>query len=198
MEWPKTYLTIAEFNEYFPLGEQISSQEANLAIQEAQIIINSWLDYNPLPTEYQEIITSNSNGVVLLSNYPVIQIDAVIAQPLLGQEINYTERELVLIWRERDRALYTTMRNCPIKIRYFAGYDPLPDEYKLAFIKLLKTCWQNNQFNFQDIYSPIKDVSSISIGGLSQSFRLGGGASAQENTQLDRILQTLKKRRIIT
>jgi|GEM_PF-5319974 len=192
------YLSLDEFYQHFS-QEILVSAKAETAILQAQLILENWLGYNPFATEYQEKLYSNVKGIILLSNYPVIKINSIISLYPFTQKYTYSPDEILLAWQRQDRALCGIVPNSLMEVNYSAGYEKLPGIFKIAFINLIKACYQSGDFDFADLYSPVKDVSSISLGGVSQSFRLGdiGNSSA---TKLDRLLQPIMeyRRKIFT
>ncbi|MBD1864255.1 MULTISPECIES: hypothetical protein [Trichocoleus] len=174
--------------------------------------IEQWLGYSPAPTGYIETLRTNSDGVALLRNYPVLDVQeiAVFNDATPGYEpVIISPNKIRGIWRQ-DRRIYLLSPLTSIRVTYIAGYNPLPKGFSQVAFQILKQVAKtgdlSGDLSFLD--EPVRDVSSISLpGGLSKSFRLGGsggpkGGSGKDtgSTQLDRILGGLGsyRRKIIT
>ncbi|HEY9747922.1 MAG TPA: hypothetical protein V6C63_04555 [Allocoleopsis sp.] len=174
--------------------------------------IEQWLGYAPAPTGYVETLRTNSDGVALTRNYPVLAVQeiAIFSDATPGYDPVVIGPDRVRgIWRQ-DRRIYLNNPNTPIRVTYIAGYNPLPKGFSQAALQILKQVAKtgdlSGDLSFLD--EPVRDVSSLSLpGGLSKTFRLGGsggprGGGSKDNgaTQLDRILSGLGsyRRKIIT
>lgn len=181
-------------NENAPSVDYINSVNSYL-----QEIVDGWLGYNALPQSYTEKHDSNNSGIVTLTQHPVISIEKiVILYNSTTQPYSFSEIDIKTAWRFRDRRIYTNLSvSRLVEIEYTAGYIPTPAVFETSIFGLLKTALQNaDPWDATFLYQPTKDVTSVSLAGLSQGFKLG---EVKDARVIDRLLQPLQKyrRRII-
>lgn len=183
-----------------------------LLIQEIANRIELWLGYAPTPTGYVERLQTNSDGIALTRNYPVLAVQeiAIFNDAYPGYPpVIITPQKMFGIWRQ-DRRIFAGSPNTAIQVTYIAGFNPLPPGFTQATFQILKEVAKtgdlSGDLSFLD--EPVRDVSSINLpGGLSKTFRLGGsggprggGSKDTGSTKLDRILGALGRyrRKIVT
>ncbi|NJR24860.1 MAG: hypothetical protein HC786_23220 [Richelia sp. CSU_2_1] len=159
--------------------------------------LDSWLGYHPARKTYTEDYRCSANGKVALRQYPVIVVARVEIynpyDPLAPPDVS-TESICSNWWR--GGILTVAASNAPVKVTYDAGHDPLPERFKrVAFglvVKGLQETGLTGDLGFLE--EPIRDVSSISIPGISKSFRLGDTAGKGGGGALiDRLLAVLQE-----
>lgn len=165
-----------------------------------QAILDEWLGYIAIPQEYTEKRETNRSGILVLTNYPVIQITKIMIMHNTSSSQQYilNPKEINLAWRFRDRRIMTEMWVQRLTtVDYIAGLDPLPPIFEVCAFNLLKAALLNpDPWDMNFLYQPTKDVTSVSIGGLSQGFKM---SDTKDVRHIDRLLQPLQKyrRRII-
>ena len=164
-----------------------------------QDIVDGWLGYNTLPQPYIEKHDSNNSGIVTLNQHPVISVEKITV--LYNSTVipySFNPVEIQSAWRFRDRRVYTNLWvSRLIEVEYMAGYNPIPNVFEGAMFGLLKTTLMKpDPWDTTFLYQPTKDVTSVSLAGLSQGFKLG---EVKDSRAIDRLLQPLQKyrRRII-
>ena len=161
--------------------------------------LDIWLGYHPGKKTYVEDCRSTRSGTVTLPQYPVILVRRVeiynhfdpAAPPLFASE------NILSSWL-RGTILQVGYPECAVKVVYDAGYDPLPKRFKRAAFSLLRksleTSGTTGDLGFLE--EPIRDVSSISIPGISKSFRLGDSgknSGSGSGALIDRELAALQE-----
>lgn len=162
--------------------------------------LDIWLGYHPGRKTYIEDYRSSQTGTVTLSQYPVILVRRVEiynysdpSWPLL-----YATENIMSNWLQ-GAVLKVGYPERAVKVVYDAGYDPLPKRFQRAAFSLLRkslaTSGLTGDLSFLE--EPIRDVSSISIPGISKSFRLGdskkGSGGSGGGSALDRELAALQE-----
>lgn len=171
-------------------------------IGQVETRFDEWLGYSvsSLQPQRQQSKT-NRQGHVFLNYYPVTSVESVKA----FFEVDPNYKLLPAKWEEISSAwngkitIATEFPGLLVEIEYTAGFDPVPPIFENAFFQLLRQCLENSgtSGNLSFLDEPIRDVSSISVPGISKSFRLSDAskAGAGESSQLDRILAPLVSRR---
>ena len=162
--------------------------------------LDIWLGYHPGRKTYIEDCRSSRTGAVTLSQYPVILVRRVEiynhADPSFPP-LQITEN-IMSNWLQGG-ILKVGYPERAVKVVYDAGYDPLPKRFQRAAFSLvrksLETTGLTGDLSFLE--EPIRDVSSISIPGISKSFRLGdskkGAGGSGGGSALDRELASLQE-----
>lgn len=134
--------------------------------------LERWWGGSFLPTTYTEKYRATRLGRTCLRRYPVISVSTTEA--LYAGADHELERMPVpgYIW-DGGSQLMDLFPETNHEITYVAGFDPLPtgliDLIKLLLIKSI----QEGGLAF--LTNPFTDVTSLSIGGLSQSGQLSDG-----------------------
>lgn len=162
--------------------------------------LDIWLGYHPGKKTYIEDYRSSRTGTVTLSQYPVILVRRVEIYnhndpfwPTL-----YETENIMSSWL-RGAVLKVGYPECAVKVVYDAGYDPLPKRFQRAAFSLLRKSLETSGLtgDLGFLEEPIRDVSSISIPGISKSFRLGdskkGAGGNGGGSALDRELASLQE-----
>lgn len=182
-------------NENAPTLNKIESVNSML-----QAALDEWLGYNAVPQEYTDRRESNRGGVVVLTNHPVLEIKSIkiMHHTSSSQEYSLNLKEINLAWRFRDRRIMTEMWFQRLTtVTYVAGLDPLPPAFEVCAFSLLNAALLNpNPWDMNFLYEPTKDVTSVSLGGLSQGFKM---SDTKDVRHIDRLLQPLQRyrRRIV-
>lgn len=155
----------------------------------------TWLGYSPMPKQYVQERRTNRKGLLILEELNIISIESVLVKWYEDTTIpnNPQWETLPVIWKGGDR-IDTFEPEVLIKITYTAGYDPIPALFKNCFFDLIRKTIKESGISgdLSFLEEPIKDVSSISIPGISKSFRLSDKkGDVPEGSQLDRILSPL-------
>jgi len=166
--------------------------------------LDTWLGYTAAPTQYQEIIHSDWNGNILLAHFPVLSVLEVIhVGDILVPATTTLVYSVSALWRQGRTLRLGAFPGTPYRITYTAGYDPVPKEFgRVVFATLratIKAGGTSGDLSFLD--EPTKDVSSISIPGLSKSFQIGkrgggGSGSSIEGTQSEKLFKSLESYRL--
>jgi hypothetical protein len=165
-----------------------------------QAVLDEWLGYSAIAQEYTDRRESNRSGILVLTNHPVIQVTRIkiMHHTSSSQEYILNEKEINLAWRFRDRRIMTEMWFQRLTtVDYIAGLDPLPPVFEVCAFNLLKAALFNpDPWDMNFLYQPTKDVTSVSLGGLSQGFKM---SDTKDVRHIDRLLQPLQRyrRRII-
>lgn len=162
--------------------------------------LDIWLGYHPGRKTYVEDYRSSRTGTVVLAQYPVILVRRVEiynhADPSYPPV--YTTENIMSSWLQ-GAILKVGYSECAVKVVYDAGYDPLPRRFQRAAFSLLRKSLETSGLtgDLSFLEEPIRDVSSISIPGISKSFRLGdsnkGGKGSGGGSALDRELAALQE-----
>lgn len=161
--------------------------------------IDIWLGYHPGRTTYVQDYRSSRNGIVNLIQYPVILVRRVEVYNNFDPSappMPITE-EIFANWL-RGTILRVGYPNTAVKVVYDAGYDPLPKRFKRAAFSLFRKSLDNTGLtgDLGFLEEPIRDVSSISVPGISKSFRLGDsgkGGGSGGGSAIDRELASLQE-----
>lgn len=174
-----------------------------------EIRVDGWLGRRMAVEEYTERLISNSVGVALMRQYPVIEVIEAwwYRDAFPGHEQTGFPNPIAVstVWRQ-NRNLQFPSAGTPIRVTYRAGYDPVPSIFGQIMYQLLKVAIAKGGLDFNDLSfldEPVKDVASLSVpGGISKTFRVGGGAAASgadagkgSSTTLGRILAPLDRYR---
>jgi len=162
--------------------------------------LDIWLGYHPGRKTYVEDYRSSRNGTVVLAQYPVIVVRRVEVYNFTDPSFPplYATENIMSNWLQ-GAILKVGYPECAVKVIYDAGYDPLPKRFQRAAFSLLRKSLETSGLtgDLSFLEEPIRDVSSISIPGISKSFRLGdskgtknGGAAS---SALDRELAALQE-----
>lgn len=191
---------------------------------EIEIRLDEWLGYRAAITDYEETYKATNHGTVLLANHPVIDVSKLLIQRSILGEPDYDVPIDLLksIWRHgrtidigfdcninyRSQfgltypALYPLLGDAPVvKVFYTAGLDPTPPIFAsvvyATLLKAIAATGLSGDLSFLD--EPTRDTASLSLpGGLSKSFKIGGGAKSEVplgETVLDRLFAPLARYR---
>lgn len=159
-----------------------------------EIRLDEFLHRRVAPTEYTERYVTNPVGDVLLWQDPVIDVLQVgwFRDVIPGSEIGPVEPlKIDSVWRQKRR-LNIPLANTPIEVTYVAGFDPIPPVFPMVVMDILTAVIKSPGGLFgglQFLDEPVKDVSSLSLpGGISKSFRFGGGSSSGSSSDKGRVL----------
>lgn len=168
--------------------------------------LDTWLGYSAAPAQYQELAHADWNGNIVLANFPVLAVLEVIH---VGNILVPATTTLVYsasaIWRQGRTLRLGAFPGTPYRITYTAGYNPVPKEFgRVVFATLraaIKAGGTSGDLSFLD--EPTKDVSSISIPGLSKSYQIGkksggggGSGSSIEGSQAEKLFKSLDSYRL--
>jgi hypothetical protein len=167
-------------------------------LEEIEERLDIWLGYHPGRKTYVENYRSSQSGTVTLAQYPVLLVRRVevynnfdpSAPPM------FVTDNILSNWLQ-GTLLKVEYPGTVVKVVYDAGYDPLPRRFKMAAFTLLRKSLENTGLtgDLSFFSEPIRDVSSISVPGISKSFRLGGSSNNDGGTGggsiLDRELASL-------
>lgn len=156
----------------------IDKIEAFLRVLE--IRIDSWFGCRIAPCEYVQERPSNNNGIIVLANYPVLEVkDVELRWVRVAPKQSPAYTKIDVLW-EGGRIIYTPTKGDYYRIKYVAGYDPIPDQIKECLIGLLFRFFTLSPGDFnvgkllQFTISPRKDLTNVSLpGGIGQTFRVG-------------------------
>ena len=184
-----------------------SDEDLLFIIELAEIRFEEWLGRRLVVTNYLERQRTNSKGVCLVRNFPVLEVHQVTLVPI--DQFGTSASPLTLgrfrgTWWQ-GRRINTGRSGVVVEVSYTAGLDPLPRILYSVFYQLvysiLSTTGTTGDLSFLD--APTKDVASVSLpGGLSKSYRIGGllsqsggGGSQLGSSEIDRVLGSLGKYR---
>lgn len=177
-----------------PSASQI---EMTLTILEAYL--DDWLGYRAALSEYAEVLQTDNRGVVTLSNFPVVSVSSVnFLQPsMLGTSSIIVPDYAVSFSHEKASTVICCIYYETIEVKYTAGYDPLPQVFKIAMFQALKSAVSNGVHKTGDIgflSQPSRDVQSLNIPALSKSWRISQPKTEGE-TMGDRLFSLLSNYR---
>ena len=186
-------------------------------LEDIHTAINTWLSWEPILHLYDKEppVTMRSQGKIYINpkHFPVTQVVDVKRKKYSSVQKNTPEAiaareadpkgllddanwEVVESWEwDRRSAIYVydylgCGEGSQYKVRYFAGYDPLPPIFERVTYDILKQTIQNRG-SMDWLYKPTSDATSLSIpGSLSESRKL---SETGEKNQRDRLFQDLKK-----
>lgn len=186
--------------------ENAPSVEAlTFVLESLEAYLVDWLGYYPGIQEYEEVLSLGANSTVLLTNFPVLGVESVaLYQDYLPHLHTPPVRvlEVPTIWRQ-GRVLPIPACSCRwVKVRYTAGM-PVPKEVSIVMFQLLRKALEEGGISgdLSFLFEPTRDVTSISIPGMSKSWALGGANAANNNgggstgTIGDRMLRMLQSLR---
>jgi hypothetical protein len=167
-------------------------------LEEIEERLDIWLGYHPGRKTYVEDYRSSQSGTVTLMQYPVIIVRRVEVYNNFdpSEPPMFVTENILSNWLQ-GTLLKVEYPGTAVKVVYDAGYDPLPRRFKMAAFALLRKCLENTGLtgDLSFLSEPIRDVSSISVPGISKSFRLGGssnnGSGSSGGSVLDRQLASL-------
>ncbi len=172
--------------------------QLNYVLEGIEERLDIWLGYHPGKKTYIEDYRSSRNGTVNLVQYPVIlvrRVEVYNSFDPFSPPISITEN-IFSNWMQ-GTILQVGYPNTSVKVVYDAGYDPLPKRFKRAALSLCRKAIETSGLtgDLSFLEEPIRDVSSISIPGISKSFRLGdsGKGSGGGGSVIDRELASLKE-----
>lgn len=209
-----TYLTAEEAQTKLIASGLFASETApsletlTSALELIESKIDSWVGYSLSAIKYRENIRSNSRGIVLLTNYPVIEVVKVeqIRSRSAAAENPPEAAELEMPFEySSDRSIAIYLPNARVKVTYTAGYEAGSAEMALAkgvvLSVLMKIVSQDAgeetdttvnwwDLNFLNQYQ--RYVTSLSLpGGLTQSFKVMDGGGSGGSNQWDELLSPL-------
>jgi hypothetical protein len=187
--------------------EDAPTEEAlQLVLEGLEAYLLDWLGFYPGVLQYEEVLPLNPNSLVMVTNFPVISIDRVALywdyQPHL-QTLPVQVSEVPVLWRQ-GRTFAVSACQCRwVKVWYTAGISPVPKEVQLTLFQLLRKALEEGgtSGDLSFLYEPTRDVTNISIPGMSKSWALGGANAANNNgggstgTIGDRMLRMLQSLR---
>ncbi|MGB3203659.1 MAG: hypothetical protein WBB28_01585 [Crinalium sp.] len=187
-------IATGEFSENdAPSIEIIEEVLANIACY-----LEEWLNYCPLPTTHTDIFPAGRGKDVLLHEYPVIEITSVSVK--MPQVIGYTnlaagvQYNAYSLWGEQRRITVFCHHAGSIKVEYIAGYESLPNVFALTVFQVLRQALKQKTFagDLSFLNEPYRDVTSISIPGISKGFSTGKPAKPTgDGLVKDRLFQPL-------
>lgn len=200
------YLTLAEVRQQLILTgshtvETVpSAEQLSYILQGIEERIDIWLGYHPGRLTYVENYRSSRGGTVNLCQYPVILVRRVEVYNDFDPTFPpvFATENVFANWLQ-GTILKVGYPSAPVKVIYDAGYDPLPSRFKRAAFSLVRKSLEAGGLtgDLSFLEEPIRDVSSISIPGISKSFRLGdsnkGGNGNGGGSVLDRELAPLQE-----
>jgi hypothetical protein len=176
-----------------------------------EAIFDAWVGHRIAPAPYTEEKTSNTNGIITLSKYPVIQVKQVQLRILAVEANNsilpprYTKTEV--LWTG-GRTIQVFYPGDVYLVDYVAGSVEIPLQLKKCLFNLIKKMLQEKpgalDVNFLNAFcsTPNRDLISVHLpGGIGQTFRVGettskAGEGQGTNSQLDRMLAPLNGLRL--
>lgn len=166
--------------------ENAPSEEAlAFVLDNLETYLVDWLGYYPGIQEYEEVLPLNVNSLVILTNFPVISIESVaLYQDYLPHlhTLPVQVLEVHTIWRQ-GRVLPIPACSCRwVQVRYTAGMT-VPKEVSLVLFQLLRKALEEGgtSGDLSFLFEPTRDVTSVSIPGMSKSWALGGANAANNN-----------------
>lgn len=186
-------------------------------LRSLEVRLDEWLGYRLAPTRYLQERPCQLNGILTVTNYPVLEIISV-KRIVFGSINSKTDSQPKLwdveAWWEGGRNIRVpSIGRDKYRVEYVAGYEPIPPIVKETLLNLLKDFFLNHQGD-PAIASPsdllghlgtlTRDLTQVNLpGGISQTFRVGdpsgggkgGGGKGGDSggTQLDRALLPLLK-----
>ena len=172
-------------------------------LQNLEAYLHGWLGYCPAPSEYSSILHTNSHGYVILPEYPVLSINSV--QPI--QPVKYLSTSTPVStnpimfsygigsqWEVNSTIIFSEYRGS-VQVEYTAGYQPLPDVFKLTvFQALQKSLRQDTPGDLSFLNNPSRDTQSLSIPAVSKSWKVSSTKTPNE-TEGDRLFSFLSEYR---
>jgi len=162
--------------------------------------LDIWLGYHPGRKTYIEDYRSSCSGTVTLAKYPVILVRRVEIYNNIDHSYPpvYATENIMSNWLQ-GTILKVGYPGWMVKVSYDSGYDPLPKRFQRAAFSLLRKSLETSGLtgDLSFLEEPIRDVSSISVPGISKSFRLGDSKSGKSGggggSTLDRELASLQE-----
>ncbi len=194
-------ITVGDYTE-----ENAPTVEAlTLVLEGLEAYLVDWLGFYPGIQEYEEVLSLNANSVVILTNFPVLAVESVALYQDYLPHVHTPPVQILevpTIWRQ-GRVLPIPACSCRwVKVRYTAGMA-VPKEVGLVLFQLLRKALEEGgtSGDLSFLFEPTRDVTSISIPGMSKSWALGGANAANNNgggstgTIGDRMLRMLQSLR---
>lgn len=168
-------------------------------LEDIEIVLDEWLGYRAAPTDYVDNVPVNGKGSLVLPNFPVLSVTSgslLSAQSPGFQSqqqlpsavpIQWTSGRVIVVGTPKLAG--TATGRMMFQVAYRAGLDPLPGSFKLVTFQLLKFLMSNGG-DITAFDAPSRDVTSISVPGMSKAFRVNGGSPSEgsSGSQLDRLL----------
>jgi|GEM_PF-2249354 len=192
-------------------------------LRSLEVRLDEWIGTRLAPTKYIKERPCQTNGILTLDFYPVLDI-LTVKRVTSNWESGTSNPKPRL---EEIKFLWEGGRNIKVqpvgfafgrdryRVEYIAGYDPIPPIVKETLLNLLKNFFLKYQGDptaaspsdlLAHLSAITRDLTQVRLpGGISQSFRLGdpsGGKGGGENsggsgggggTELDRALLPLVK-----
>lgn len=162
-------------------------------IEDLQILIDEWLRWNAVVSEYSETLVTGIGGGCVTSNYPITELISVVPR-LPGQLIAIAPTQYV--WNGSVRTLSLGVRELPIIATYRAGLNPIPQIFALTMFNILRGCIANGVIDLDTSWlgDTRRSVKSVELpGGLKKSFNdsTGNPVVGDNGTELDKALAAL-------
>jgi hypothetical protein len=193
-------------------------------LRSLEVRVDEWMGYRLAPTRYIKERPCQTNGILHLEYYPVLDVISVkrVVAGFLGTASPKPQLwDVPTLWEGGRNIKVPSQGRDRYRVEYLAGYDPIPPIVKETLLNLLKAFFVNYQGD-PAIASPAdllahlntltRDLTQVNLpGGISQTFRVGdpsgggksgGGKGGDGGTELDRALLPLQKlklrRQVIT
>jgi hypothetical protein len=186
------------------LGDVLPDLESWLTMAQAEM--DNWLQQCLLPTEYEETLQANYQGILHIPKSPVIEVrritmsspsGSVVGRPqVVGQYVPASEIEVQAIWGGGQSLEVGSICSCSAsqryKVTYLAGYDPLPPIVPQVMFNILRRLMAGIELGDRT-----RHLINVGLqGGISQTFAVGKEAKNQRSsTNLDDLMSPLERYR---
>ena len=186
-------------------------------LRSLEVRFDEWLGYRLAPTKYLKERPCQTNGIITVEHYPVLDVLSVkqVQTGWTGSKVN-PKLELIdvdALWEGGRNIKVPNWGRDRFRVEYVAGYDPIPTIVKETLLNLLKNFFLNYEGDpmaaspsdlLAQLNTLTRDLTQVNLpGGISQTFRVGdpsgggkgGGKSGGSDggTELDRALLPLLK-----
>lgn len=211
------YLSLEKAEERLERARMNIPDDLEFMLEDIHTAINTWLSWEPILHLYdnEPPVTMRSQGKIYINpkHFPVTQVVDVKRKKYSSVQKNTPEAiaarladpkgdldadnwEVVESWEwVKDNVIQVYDYWCggegsQYKVRYFAGYDPLPAIFeRVTYDVLVQTIRNRGSLDWLD--KPTSDATSLSIpGSLSESRKL---SETGDKTQRDRFFKDLKR-----
>jgi hypothetical protein len=204
------YLLPEEFVELLPAWnlEVPPIEDLTRFLEFLEARLDAWLGYRYAATDYDETMVSNIDGIIFFRHRPVIEVYEVLERVPTVYNQSETWVKVLASWDQGDIVAVPSVR-VRYRCRYQAGHLDIPLIIKDCLLSLLNSYFEGGgKITAASFLSysntPIRDLTNVSLpGGLSQTFRVGGGGgpinsgvSRSRGTILDRAFEPLLDLRV--
>jgi hypothetical protein len=172
----------------------------------AQAEMDNWLQQCLLPTEYEDFLEPNYQGILHIPRSPVLEVRRItVSSPsvsvvggrqMIGRYAPTSEIEVSAIWGGGQNI--EVGRSCcspssqRYKVTYLAGYDPLPSIVPQVMFNILRRLMAGIELGDRT-----RHLINVGLqGGISQTFAVGKEAKNQRSsTNLDDLMSPLERYR---